>query len=281
MTPLLFGDSASPLFGVLHEPLPGTERGHGVLLCPPIGQEHVRTHWALRQVATSLARAGHHVLRFDWFGVGDSSGNLADATVARWIEDARTAAQELRDAAGLRRIAVLGLRFGATLAALASGKIKPATLVLWDPVPSGAAHIAELSALHAGLLADTRRYWRRWPANVRKAVERVFPDMAHERALGAGQLVGFQFGAALRKDLVMVDAHTITDLGSRRVVVIESDARPEIGAFAARLAAVGASVERRPTEVRGRWDEPRQVEELLLPADAVRIITEALDGRTA
>lgn len=281
MTPLLFGDSTSPLFGVLHEPLPGVDRGHGVLICPPIAQEHVRTHWALRQVATALARAGHHVLRFDWFGVGDSAGDLADATVARWIGDAQTAAQELRDAAGLRRIAVLGLRFGATIAALSARQIKPSTLVLWDPVTSGAAHVAEHEALHAGLLADTRRYWSRWPAVVRGSLGRYFPDIVHTRGRGTDEFVGFHFGAALRKDLGAVELKAVADVGGRRVVVVESDPRQDQGAFAARLTEGGAQVERKPTEVRGRWDEPRQVEELFLPADAVRVITDALDGRGA
>ena len=81
MTPFFFGDSAAPLLGVLHEPPPAIAKSHGVLLCPPIAQEHIRTHWALRQIAVSLAKAGYHCLRFDWFGVGDSAGELRQATV--------------------------------------------------------------------------------------------------------------------------------------------------------------------------------------------------------
>ena len=157
MTPMFFGNSNAPLFGVLHEASSEQVRDHGVLLCPPIGQEYVRSHWAMRQVALALARVGFACLRFDWYGVGDSSGELRQASIARWHSDAAAAAQELRDLSGVPRISVVGLRLGAAIALSTAGQIKPSRLVLWDPVLDGSAYVGDLHKLHATLLSDNKR----------------------------------------------------------------------------------------------------------------------------
>ena len=74
----------------------------GAVLCAPWGQEYMRTHRALRQLATQLDRAGIHVFRFDYFGTGDSSGDSDAGTPLRWIEDIRSAADEPRGASPAR-----------------------------------------------------------------------------------------------------------------------------------------------------------------------------------
>lgn len=281
MTPLFFGDSASPLFGALTEPPAGAERGHGVLLCPPIGQEHVRSHWALRQVATALGRAGFHVLRFDWFGVGDSAGDLEAATLERWTQDAKAAAQELKDATGLRKLSVVGLRMGAALAALAAPKIKPSVMVFWDPIVDGGRYLAELRALQAGLVGDDKRYWFAWPATVRSALGFAMPELAQERKSAPGELVGFQFSASLLSEIATIDETVIDKLPRVRAVVLDSSGEPGSIDLARALEASGHEVERRVTDARGRWSEASQIEELLLPGDAIRAITDALVARVA
>ncbi len=281
MTPLFFGDSASPLFGALTEPPAGAERGHGVLLCPPIGQEHVRSHWALRQVATALGRAGFHVLRFDWFGVGDSAGDLEAASLERWTQDAKSAAQELKDATGLRKLSVVGLRMGAALAALAAPKIKPNVMVFWDPVVDGGRYVQQLRALQAGLVADEKRYWFAWPQAVRSALGFAMPELTQERKSAPGELVGFQFSTSLLEEIASIDETLLGKLPRVRAVVLDSSGEPGSADLARALEASGHEVERRVTDARGRWNDPSQIEELLLPGDAIRAITDALVARVA
>ena len=72
MRPFYFGDSEEALYGVYHSPQ-GEHRDEGVVLCAPFGQEAMRTHRALRQLATLLTKRGYHVLRFDYRGTGDSA----------------------------------------------------------------------------------------------------------------------------------------------------------------------------------------------------------------
>lgn len=279
MTPLFFGDPAGPLFGALNEPPPGAERGHGVLICPPIAQEHVRTHWALRQLAAALARAGFHALRFDWYGVGDSAGHAGEGGVARWVEDARDAAQELRDATGLRKISVVGLRFGATLAALAGRRLKPQSVVLWDPILDGARYLRELGELHGRMLDDQRRFFYKWPEAVRSRLGRLAPSLAQARASGPDELVGFPFGPALRDEIAAVRPEALSDLAGVRVALVESDPDPARDPYVERLRERGARPERCPTSVPGLWRSPDAIEELFLPAGALRVVAEALEAR--
>jgi alpha/beta superfamily hydrolase len=276
--PLHFGDSKEPLFGVLSEPRPGAERGHGVVMCPPIAQEHVRAHWAFRQVAAALARAGFHVLRFDWFGVGDSAGAMANATVDRWVVDVETAAQELKDAAGIRKVSLIGLRLGAALAALAAPRVKPGVVVLWDPVLDGRRYLEDLRALQTKVIADDRRFWFRWPLTVRSTLGKLRPDLAQERRPSAEEMVGFDFPSGLRRGIDALDMQAFTKMKRARVVLLDSEGEPGSAALIPTLEGAGVRVERRVTQARGRWMDPRQIEELLLPGDALQSITEALEG---
>lgn len=88
------------------------------------------------------------MLRFDYSGTGDSHGSAG--SLAAWIADIEAAAQKLRELSGARGIALIGLRFGASLAMLASarGALRPRHLVMWDPIVDGGAYLRELVAQH-------------------------------------------------------------------------------------------------------------------------------------
>lgn len=131
-----------------------------VLLCGPFGEEAVRAHRALRVLAQRVEAAGFAVMRFDYSCTGDSSGDSAQASVEAWVEDIATAAEALRARSGSARVALVGLRLGASLAAQAAARARTraAHLVLWDPVVDGAAYLRELADAHrAYLLAETGR----------------------------------------------------------------------------------------------------------------------------
>lgn len=278
MTPLYFGDSKSPLFGVLHEPAVSRERQEAVLLCPPIGQEHVRSHWALRQIAARLAREGFYVLRFDWFGVGDSAGSLADTSTARLIEDCATAAQELRDATGIKRISVVGLRLGATIAALAANEIAPSSLVLWDAVPRGSALIADWRKLQQGILADPLRFYYEWPLAIRDRIGAWLPSIRHERSSRLDELVGFHLPATLQDDLAKLSLDAFVPPRKTKLAIVTSADAPYSSAFADSLTARNIKIERRTLPLAASWDNRDRIEELLLPGETSTVIAELLKG---
>jgi pimeloyl-ACP methyl ester carboxylesterase len=157
VNPFLFGPESERLFGLYLPPKAGAEKRMGIVLCPPIHQEFLRSRWSLRQVSTQLTRAGLHVLRFDWYGFGDSGGEPTDGTPERWIEDIRLACKELKEISGVSTISLVGMRSGATLAAHAAASgLEIKDLVLLDPVVSGSDYLEGLRGLH-------RRRWEAFP----------------------------------------------------------------------------------------------------------------------
>jgi pimeloyl-ACP methyl ester carboxylesterase len=132
LDPFLFGPPHRRLFGILTRPAQAPSSS-GVVICPPLGQEAIRSHRSLRLLSENLAQAGLGSLRFDYYGTGDSAGDLDSARPSEWMGDIRLAAQELRERAGLTRLVMVGLRLGGFLAALAEVRAV-GRLILWDPV---------------------------------------------------------------------------------------------------------------------------------------------------
>ena len=89
----------------------------------------------MRHLATKLSQAGFHTLRFDYFGTGDSAGDLIDADLTGWEGNAESAIEGLKDIAGAPRVTLVGMRIGATVAARAAARLADEieALVLWDP----------------------------------------------------------------------------------------------------------------------------------------------------
>ena len=156
--PLFFG---AGLFGWLHLPRPALPPGTGTgqapvpslgqvsrvaVICPPIGPEYTRSHRTLRHLADRLARAGIPALRFDYEGTGDSIGDdTAPARLEAWRRSIATAVGEARARTGCESVCLIGVRLGATLAALESAGAD--LLVLWNPVVKGRTYARELQAM--------------------------------------------------------------------------------------------------------------------------------------
>lgn len=122
-----------------------------VLICGPVGAEDLSAHRMLRLAAEALAARGNVCLRFDPVGVGDSASiGPDDDAVPGWIASVHAAVDALRAATGASRVAVLGLRLGASLAALAAQtRDDIAAFAAWVPVPNGRAMLREWKMLSA------------------------------------------------------------------------------------------------------------------------------------
>jgi pimeloyl-ACP methyl ester carboxylesterase len=121
-----------------------------VVLCNPVNDDIIRAHRTLRHLAERLAAAGFPVLRFDFHGTGDSSGDERDPdAVATWLDDVGRAVAELRARSGVNGVALVGLRLGATLAAEAAARAGGVdSVVLWGAYESGSAFVSETTRMH-------------------------------------------------------------------------------------------------------------------------------------
>jgi exosortase A-associated hydrolase 2 len=141
--PFFFDGRSARLFGVLHEN--GPARGVPFVFCHPFGEEKLWTHRVFVSFARRLAQRGHPVLRFDYTGNGDSEGDFSATSVTTTEADIQTAIEMLKARLSAPRVALLGLRLGATLAArVADARDDVDRLVLWSPITDGHRYMQDL-----------------------------------------------------------------------------------------------------------------------------------------
>lgn len=131
---------------------------HGVpraaIICPPIGQEYNRTHWALRLLANQLTLKNVHVLRLDYHGIGDAAQNLEQVDELEiWKQNIIQAIDHLKQESNSETVMLIGQRIGGTLASMvAQERVDVNSLVLWEPVVNGKEYLTELRKMHAQML---------------------------------------------------------------------------------------------------------------------------------
>jgi pimeloyl-ACP methyl ester carboxylesterase len=247
--PCYFGPYGG-LFGLYHPGALGAKTA--VLLCPPLGQDLIRCHRLYRQLAHALAGQGHAVLRFDYYGTGDSAGGSEEVEWPRCLADVATAAEQLRLRSGCERIVGFGARLGGSLALAATEDARLDELILWDPVLDGAAHVAALDALQDALRFDTDRFVAPRPAE----------------AL-ADQWQGFAVGICLRQQL----AELCLDPPRRRTLLLQS-ASTDASADRHRFLAAGAEVAMLSQPV--PWNELARLETAIQSHELIETVSRRL-----
>jgi uncharacterized protein len=157
MTPFYFGADDRRLFGTFHARNPAVAASHAVLLCNAYGREAIQLHRLFRVLADRLTRSGCDVLRFDYYGTGESAGDDLDANLDAWEADVMTARRELAARSPGSRLVLVGARLGATLAQRAAASVSPFRLVLLDPVADGRDYLDTLRAQHVDVLTEYER----------------------------------------------------------------------------------------------------------------------------
>lgn len=192
-----------------------------VLICGPVGAEDLSAHRTLRLAAEALAAQGHTCLRFDPLGVGDSAAiGPDDDAVPGWIDSVHAAIDTLRAATGAPRVAILGLRLGATLAALAArARDDVAAFVAWVPVLQGRGLMREWKLLGGAGLPSL-----------------VHPD-------GSLETGGFRYAAATCASLEKLRLTGPLVRPAARMLVIDRDDLPVATAWCEALRADGVALE--------------------------------------
>ena len=206
IVPFYFGPPDKLLFACCHEPALDRRRKCAVVICQPVGHEYINSHRALRQLASRLCYAGFTVLRFDYYGCGDSIGSAEEGRIFQWLEDISTAISEVRHRTGAVQVCVIGLRLGAALATIAANKRADVeSLVLWDPVVSGKSYLDELLRLQREML----RF-------------RPKPSSTHE-PLDYVDVLGFPVSRFLQAELKNMDLSTIGRGSASNILLIQTN----------------------------------------------------------
>lgn len=133
-TPFFFEFHDRPIYAVHHAPR--VERAGAPVLvhCHSLGVEQITAYHAEVLLARAAAARGIPVLRYHAYGHGDSAGDFADVTLDLLTENALAAAAEARRRTGATRVAWLGVRYGALVAARALRRVEGSSaLMLWEP----------------------------------------------------------------------------------------------------------------------------------------------------
>ena len=259
--PFFFSAGGRQLYGVLHPASGGqSPSSTGVLLCGPFGTEAVRVHRMQRVLADRLARTGLNVMRFDYYGTGESEGEDEQGEISTWQLDVGCADRELRRRTGCDRTVWVGLRLGATLAALAasSSENQPSGLLMWEPVVDGNAYLAELLRAHARSLLVS--YGNR------------LPDMPHG---SLDQASGFAIGAKLRLQLSALTVDSFQPLPVEQMTLVTRSASDSGRALTQRLGQQTRKIE---FDHSLDWTAEEAVNTALVPADALKLLSAEIES---
>ena len=269
MSPIQFGDEERTLFGVYHHPEPVRAGGLGVVICTPFGHEAIRSYRLFRVLAERLARAGSHVLRFNYYGTGDSGGDDADGDLLGWARDVRSAHRELVRRAAPERIVWIGARLGASVALKAAQDHTSATppgLLVFDPVIDGAPYLESMRELHVDALefsySVTNPAWRH--------------RLEQDPTAYIDESIGFAISSVLRDQLALLNAASLATAPGSRVKVIASPNDEPVQRWVRGLRVAQVDVEAIALDHGLVWTSDDSLNSALVPAEALQALLAAL-----
>ena len=268
--PIRFGTAKRELVGIYHAPASAVDRRESCVLCNPFGVEAVQSHRLLRTIAERLARSGLHVLRFDYFGTGDSAGDGTEGEIEGWTQDVLTAHEELGRRSGSSRGIVFGLGLGATLAFLAAKQLRRSAdrLVLWELVTDGASYLATLTEAHiANRSMALGDHWDWNPSSY-----------AHIVTEAQNEALGYPLSPALKAQLRRVSLDSFRELAAEHVTIISASPASESGQLVQQLQVAGLRVDFKTLQTQINWRSNDILDDSLIAPTDMRILIAALSG---
>jgi pimeloyl-ACP methyl ester carboxylesterase len=222
MVPVSFDNCA----GWLH---PAAGR-HGVILCGALNHEILPLYQSWHALAAMIADAGLPALRFDYHGTGDSLGDDRDpCRVETWLDSIRAAARFMREELAVETLDIVGIRLGATFAALTAAGIGVERLALVAPIVSGRGYIREARA-RSGMLAGI---WRLGEANALR------DEIAND---------GFIIAAETAAEISQIDLTRGARNLAREVLILSEKPVSSVDKLANALEATGDHIRRKDFE---------------------------------
>lgn len=225
------------------------------VLCNPFGYEAICAHRSYRVLAESLAEAGVPALRFDYAGAGDSTPTESAPSIKGWIASTGRAIEAAKAYSGATKVVLIGVRAGATVAALTGmDRDDVAGVVEIAPVVSGKAYVRELRALQMALgLA---------PA----------PPQHPAPPEGGQEACGFYLSAEGKAALSEADLVKAPRAPAPRVLVVDRHDFPPSEKLLAHLRSLGAEVDH--AQLQGYPEMMLDPHKVIVPRAILRATTE-------
>lgn len=129
-SPVVFTSQNKQLVGMLHS----VNSLKCIVMCHGFTGNKIENKRLFVEAAREFVLHGNDVLRFDFYGSGDSEGDFADTLISHYIANLKDAVFWCRER-GYSKIAVLGISMGAAAAILTVGDLSIDALVTWSAVP--------------------------------------------------------------------------------------------------------------------------------------------------
>jgi exosortase A-associated hydrolase 2 len=216
---VLIPSGSDALCGVLYRP----DREPalcGLVMCHPLFEERKSAQRVMVEAARAFAAAGCAVLRFDYRGCGDSTGDFAAFGCADWLADIAAAARFLARNTAAEQTGLLGLRLGASLAtqAAAANTELARFLVLWEPILDGRRHLDQ---------------------ELRRKLVNEMVTFGQSRATRAGLLKDLESGRAIDMDGYAVTPRLFAEINA--IILAETTPRLAARILLVRIARAGVA----------------------------------------
>ena len=233
-----------------------------MLLCSPFGQEAIRAQRIYRVLAERLAREGCDVLRFDFYGTGDSGGDDEAFDLEGAGLDLQLALDELQRRTGLARATVVGSRLGGSAAVLVAGPLagQLRRLVMWDPIVAGADYLQLLRLKHVETLEDD---FEIHDASWRRTLELDPSSFADEA-------IGFGISPALRAQVSRLDPRQLPVPAEVDLHIVARAQDAPVASWLDALRATGSPHRFWPVEHDFEWTSPEANNTSLVPSAPLR-----------
>jgi alpha/beta superfamily hydrolase len=186
-----FGTDSHRLYGVFHNGVDSAQTA--LVLCPPFAEELVATYARFANWSKRLAEKGIAVLRFHFYGTGESGGASADFSLEMAIYDACTALEFARERIAPVRLGYFGVRLGATIAMLAALRQPVDLLVMWSPITNIQQYMRELFRAQLA-----KEMVQRGLTRVQRNTQDMILDLKSGRSI---DLLGYEFSPQLYRQM--------------------------------------------------------------------------------
>jgi exosortase A-associated hydrolase 2 len=205
-----------------------------IVYVPPFAEEMNRCRSLVAKQARSFAAKGYSCTIVDFFGTGDSQGELTEASLKIWHENIRLTIDALQREIDVP-VVLWGLRLGGLIAldyaARASEPVQD--IILWQPVNAARVYITQVLRQRVASLMV-----RDLPPETTKQIRQRLEDGEEV------EIAGYTVGDTLIREIEAIDVGSMSDLCTGKVFWLEHVAEPGKAIGVAARGAIDRLVER-------------------------------------
>ena len=199
-----------------------------IVFVPPFGEEMNRCRALVSTQARHFAESGYSCTIIDFYGCGDSQGELRDASLQIWQENIRLTIETLQGEVDAPVI-LWGLRLGAFIALDFAAKtgLEIESILLWQPVLSGERYVTQILRQRVAALAGKDL-----------APETTAQIKAKLMAGECVEISGYTVGGTLMQDIEQLSLAGMTALCAGKIHWLENVSEPGAALTGATIKAV-------------------------------------------